>query len=323
MGEAINEERSAVVSSTTRRFVDLIDGDKRVRAISASSALHVAVGDNVTYVDKGEGSSVVAVMPRRNVLTRTYGREERVIAANIDLVCAVVAMQPLFNPVFIDRCLLATQVQNIPLLLVVNKIDKGLEETEPALRLYRHLGVEMLLISAKHRRGFEELEARLRTPGLNRVVFCGLSGVGKSTLLQALLPLERIKTAEVSERIGQGRQTTSQAVAYLRKLNFKEQFLIDTPGFQNFGIGHIPKETVVAAYPDLLEYSVNCGFDNCSHVNEEDCGVKQAVYNNKIAYSRYMSFTGVMQEIAEFNGPGSGPKFKSRGAKKKRKEDLE
>ncbi len=316
----LNTERSAVVVSTTRRSVDLVDGEQRVRAISASSALHVAVGDNVTYIDKGEDASVVAVMPRLNVLTRTYGREERVIAANIDLVCAVVAMQPLFNPVFIDRCILATQVQNIPLLLIVNKIDKGLDETEPALRLYRHLGVEMLLISAKHRHGLEALEERLRTPGLNRVVFCGLSGVGKSTLLQTLLPLEKIKTAEVSERIGQGRQTTSQAVAYLRKLEFKGQFLIDTPGFQNFGIGNIPRETVLAAYPDLMEHSVKCGFDNCSHINEEDCGVKQAVYNNKIAYSRYMSFTGIMQEIEEFNDPGSGPKFKKRGAKKRRRE---
>lgn len=323
MTEPSATERSGVVCSTTRRFVDLIDAGERVRAIAASSSLHVAVGDEVVYLVKGDSASVVGVSPRKNVLTRTYGREERVIAANVDLVCAVVAMQPLFNPVFIDRCALATQVQGVPFLLIVNKIDKGIDETEPALKLYRHLGIEMLLISAKQRKGIEELEARLRTPGLKKVVFCGLSGVGKSTLLQTLLPLEKIKTGEVSERIGQGRQTTSQAVAYLRQVGFKEQFLIDTPGFQNFGVGHLSREIVQSAYPDLLEYSANCGFDNCSHINEEDCGVKEAVYNNKIAYSRYMSFTGIMQEIDEFNDPGSGPKFKTRGARKRRKEAPE
>ena len=322
-GNAPPLERSGVVVSTSRRSVDIIDEGRRVRATSVTSVLHVAVGDNVTYLDKGESSSVVAVMPRKNCLTRTYGREERSIAANVDLVCAVVAMQPLFNPVFIDRCLLATHVQNIPLLLIVNKVDKGLEETEPAIRLYRHLGVEMILLSAKFRRGMEELEARLKTPGLNRVVFCGLSGVGKSTLLQTLLPHEKIKTAEVSQRIGQGRQTTSQAIAYFRKLDFKEQFLIDTPGFQNFGVGHVSKDVVLSAYPDLLEHAVKCAFDNCSHVAEEDCGVKEAVFNTKVAYSRYMSFTGIMQEIKDFTELGATARFKARGRSKRRPKERE
>ncbi len=317
-GDLDETGRVAVVASTTRRFVDLIDGDERVRAISASSALHVVVGDDVTYIKKQGDASVVAVKPRRNVLTRVYGREERMIAANIDLVCAVVAMQPLFNAVFVDRCILATQVQRIPFLLIVNKIDKGLEETEPALKLYRHLGVEMLLISAKKQLGFDELQQRLKTPGLNRVVFCGLSGVGKSTLLQALLPTERIKTGAVSERIGQGRQTTSQAVAYRRKLDFKEQFLIDTPGFQNFGVGHLPRDAVLAAYPDLLEYAAQCEFGNCSHEFEEECAVKKALANNKIAYSRYLSYTGIMQEIRDHQTTGAVSEFKSRGHKKRK-----
>lgn len=267
-------------------------------ATAASKAMGAAVGDKVMLDHSKESTVVSEVLPRKNILRRSFGPTSKQIGANLDRLLVVTAAQPLFNSHFIDRITTAANHENIPLTLVVNKSDLGLEETQPLMDVYRKLGMDILITAAKAGVGLEGIREVLDDPELNIAALSGMSGVGKSTILNRLVPEADTATREVSQKTGQGRQTTSQSVAYVyKRTGLKDLLLIDLPGVQNFGITHLSKRDVGTAMSEIAAASEFCEYHDCQHLAEPNCGVKSALEAGEIAKSRYESYQAMLEEI--------------------------
>lgn len=291
----------AVVVSASRRYV-FFSPDRHVveQGTLGSKALDICVGDVVSWEQATHGYLVHEVLPRRNVISRALHSERRDLVANLDHLVIVAAVSPLFNTLFIDRLLAVASSQSIPTTLVVNKVDLGLGEDGPLIDLYRGLGFSVLLTAAKFGRGMEGLDALVNDPSVETIALVGVSGVGKSTVLNHYIPSAQRLVREVSERTGQGRQTTSQPCGFLRaRGNLPGLLLIDLPGVQNFGVSHVTREEVAASFPEITAIQSQCEFDNCAHLLERQCVVKEAVAVGEIAPTRYESYKRMCQEIDE------------------------
>lgn len=289
------------IVTATRHYVHVLtENGELVRGKVASKARSAAVGDHVHYELQSHGVFVHAVEPPKNVLVRSYYSKTKKIAANVDRLLIITAVEPLWNSVFIDRAYAIAYEQEIPCTLVINKTDLGVEESQEQIAIYQALGVPMIHTSAKSGDGMAEVKKLFEDPALKQVVLCGVSGVGKSTLLNALIPEAQRTTNEVSPRTGQGRQTTSQARGY--HLRRKPQcdtdlLLIDLPGIQKMGVAHLSSTDVKESFQEFTEVAHNCEFTDCSHMAEPNCGVKEAVEAGTIAASRYLSYIGMLEEI--------------------------
>ena len=238
------------------------------------------------------------ILERRNVFSRTFGPVTKRIAANLDLVLIVAATEPLFNTTFIDRSLITAYHEDIPVVLILNKIDVQLEETLPLLEPYEQMDLEILQMSAEQEVGVEDLRQKLADERLKVVALAGVSGVGKSTILNLLVPEAERKTRQVSRKTGQGRQTTSQAVAYrYERKGLPDLLLIDVPGVQQFGVTHLNEQEVRAGMPDLREISAECEYTDCTHTAEPNCAVKDSVESGELAASRYISYLGMLEDL--------------------------
>lgn len=296
-----SDTSNAVVISSTRRFVSLLnDHEEIIQATSSSKALQLSVGDRVHYEFKDSDNVVTSISKPKNQLIRSYRKEKRVMASNLDHIFAVTAVGPSFNPLFIDRLLAVAHSQSIPCTLIVNKVDQGLNETENLVQIYQDLGVPVLKISAKFGTGLDELSALLQSEDLQIAALVGISGVGKSTLLNKYVPDARSRTQEINERTGLGRQTTTQALAHIYRKKNKERLLfVDMPGLQGFGVSHLSIDQISHSFPEILSRSNMCEFSDCGHIREQICAVRQAVEEGEIAPSRYLSFIKMIEEIEE------------------------
>jgi len=286
---------------TSRRFVQILDRSGAIiEATVSSKALDVTVGDAVEFESKGVETVVVKLIPARNSLARSYRNEVWRIAANLDHLFIVASVFPLFNNTFIDKVLLVAALQSIPVTLILNKNDLDLSATREALLVYETLGVPVLFTSAKEGSGIDELRTVLGTESLRIAALTGVSGVGKSSLLNQLIPQASTRTGEVSARTGQGRQTTTQAVAYLYPAGRIEPLLlIDLPGMQNFGVNHLRPNEISYGFIEIAEHAARCEFSNCRHLAEPRCAVKDALESGAIAPSRYESYLRILTEVEE------------------------
>lgn len=290
-----------VVVGSSRRFVHLLDAAGNfVKAQASSRALDVVVGDQVVFAHRKGEAVVLEILPSKNALSRSYRDDTRKIAANLDQLFIVTAVGPLFNTFFIDRIMTVATHQSIPFTLVVNKMDLGVGEVQHLVTIYEKIGVSVVYTSAKHGSNLELLEQSLSDPNLRIVALGGMSGVGKSALLNQLIPGTDRKTAAVSERTGQGRQTTTQAYAYVyhREMT-KDLLVIDLPGIQSFGVTHLSIANVADSFPEIVEHAYECEFGNCSHIAEDNCAVKTAVAEGEMAAERYESYVRMVSEIEE------------------------
>jgi ribosome biogenesis GTPase len=290
----------ATVLYASRRYVDIAFGaNQTVRGKLGARDLEPCVGDKVSHRMDGGECIIESILPRKNCLLRSYEGKEKRLVANADHVLAVTAVGALFNTQSIDRILLVAKAESIPCALIVNKTDKqeDLEASRPLIAVYEQLGLEVILTSAKEDSGIERVTQLLSTPSIQIVPMIGVSGVGKSTLLNYFVPNAQAITREVSDRTGQGRQTTSQARAFQCRIGTKEFFLVDLPGIQSFGINHLTEEQVRLFTPEFVQYMGECRFSNCAHLKEEECGVMRAVEQGKIPFSRYESYVGIVAEI--------------------------
>ena len=283
--------RSGLVSAglaveTGPGYCDVLCGNQRVRCRSAGDA---AIGDRVLF--SAERRRVEEILPRRTVLSRSDPGNphlERVIAANIDVVVNVVSLKsPPLRPGLIDRYLIATGKSGAEPLICVNKIDllASDEELEP-LRPYRDAGIPVVLASAATGQGIAQLLTSLAG---KMCVFAGHSGVGKSSLLNALDPRLDLLTGAVSSGNEKGRHTTTSSALYHLPNGV---IVIDTPGIREFGLWDVTPDDVRLYYREFDAYS--CAFSDCSHTHEPRCGVKAAVESGQISNARYQGYLRIV-----------------------------
>lgn len=298
--EWLPDDNTGLVVTCTRRWVYLVDrsGTKK-KATVATRALHVCVGDFVRFEGEKEPLFVTEVLPRKNCLSRHLGKRVKDIAANLDHVFVVTAVGTLFNPVFVDRVLCACFHQDIGATLVLNKVDLQIdEETEFLVEMYDLLGIPTVYTSVVDPDGLTDLREALKTATIHLISLVGISGVGKSSIMNALIPEARRETSEVSAKTGQGRQTTSQseAIRYHGRSG-EDLFFIDVPGLQNFGISQLSRRDIQAAMPDLLHFARECEYQDCHHTAEPNCAVKKALDEGAFPPSRYNSYLGMLEEL--------------------------
>lgn len=289
----------ATVTTVSRRWIQILTPDlKALEARTSTKALDITVGDTVRYQALESDNVIDTVVPRKNELRRVSGPRSKTFAANVDLLIIVAGVGPLFNHGFIDRALVSAAIQSIPALLVVNKCDLPHEEINSAIDYYGSLCQGALRTSVKESRGLDPIIELLQSPELGIVALCGLSGVGKSSILNHLIPQAERATGQVSDRTGQGRQTTSQSVAYpYRRSGIAPLLVIDLPGFQQFGLTHLTPREVSDAFPEFLAAQPECQYNDCLHLNEPVCGVQARLKDNRILASRYESYREILKDI--------------------------
>jgi ribosome biogenesis GTPase len=304
----MDNDQTTLLSSTYSRVIGITRHHARVLTETGDAiemrvspkAKDIIVGDQVTWAIEGQEYFVTKILGRANCLQRSYRDKEKKIAANLDMLLIVTAVTPLFNTTFVDRVLTVAWEQSIPCTLVVNKTDLGVDQTLELIAIYEKLAVPVVLISAKFKPEIVELRSALQNDELNAVALCGVSGVGKSTILNRLIPEAERTTSEVSERTGQGRQTTTYALGYPYLANAGHSVvIIDLPGLQKFGVTHLTKELVAESMPEIASHTANCQFSNCSHIGETKCAVKEGVESGLIASSRYQSYIDMIKEIED------------------------
>ena len=257
------------------------------------------MGDEVLVHDVGSARWLVTtVLPRRTLLSRPDPHDpaiERVIAANIDIVCIVVSLvAPPLHPRLIDRMLVGVQRGGAEPLIVVNKVDLADEdELEVAAELllpYADIDVPIVFVSAEQRAGLDELRDHLR----GRIcAFVGHSGVGKSSLVNAIYPIAAARTGEVRERDGRGRHTTSASRLY----RFDDGTQVaDTPGIRSFGLWLPTAEELRSYFPEFDELAVRCRFSDCTHTHEPDCAVREAVEAGEVSEYRYETWVRILED---------------------------
>jgi ribosome biogenesis GTPase len=279
------------------------DGSIRRNTVAASAAkLKLAVGDRVTLErdEQKRGWAIVEIQPRTSRLARRApggGHGERVIAANIDQVIVMfAAAKPEPHPRMLDRFLVIAEGNGLTACVVINKIELvGEREAQNRFADYERAGYPVYFTSVKQRLGLEAVEAAL--DGKVSVV-SGPSGVGKSSLLNALYPGLGLRVAEVSEAVNKGQHTT--VGAFLHPLPGPAGgAVVDTPGLREIGLWEFPIAELDACFPELRDLRGTCKFSDCAHVTEPGCAVRVAVDAGRVSRARYDSYLKLRSEIEE------------------------
>lgn len=253
----------------------------------------VAVGDLVKFEETNPGEGVItAIEPRRNYIVRksvNLARAAHILAANIDQAVLVVTLkEPVTLPAFIDRFLVTAEAYHIPAALIFNKIDRysesELEELREFSDMYENIGYPCFEVSATEGTGLDAFAELLK----DKVsLLSGHSGVGKSTLINAIDNQLDLKTKSISESHRMGQHTTTFAEMFPLQIG---GYIIDTPGIKGFGLSDFEKSEIAERFPEMRERMADCKFHNCMHVDEPQCAVKDAVESGEIAWSRYESY---------------------------------
>ena len=261
------------------------------------------VGDTVHFTweqsDLGQGL-IIAVELRKNALVRAdaLGRRPQTLAANLDRIWVVSALDPPPKSGLIDRYLVAAHANHIPVGLILNKVDlfmdeEHVDELAKFLEPYRKLNIPILLLSAIEGDGIDELRDTLKG---ERSVFVGHSGVGKTSLLNALIPGLDEAVTEVSEATGKGQHTTTTSTLY--QLDGGAE-LIDSPGIRGFGLWGMPAEELKDHFVEFLDWSGQCYFHNCIHLHEPNCAVLREVERGTIDFERYDAYVRIYEDLLD------------------------
>ena len=254
------------------------------------------VGDEVLWQPSGDEGAIESVLPRRNLLYRQDETKTKSFAANLDQVLILLAAEPVFSESQLNRALIAAQAAGIRAFVVLNKQDlsAAFEAGWQRLAPYRAMGLTVLALSLDSGEGLDALKDQLAS----RVTFVlGPSGVGKSTLVNHLLPDAGAATAAISKALNSGRHTTTSTRWY--GLDAKHPAaIIDSPGFQEFGLRHIDAMQLAHLMPDLAANLGQCRFYNCTHLHEPGCGVREAVGRRHISEHRYKLYADLFTELS-------------------------
>ena len=277
-----------------------IKGNFRLKGIRSTNP--VAVGDHVTIVPNNEGTAFITdIADRRNYIIRkasNLSKQSHIIAANVDQAMLVVTVNyPQTSTTFIDRFLASAEAYRIPVVLIFNKVDilddDELRYLDMMINLYETVGYECRSISAERGDGVEAVMQLLEG---KVTVLSGNSGVGKSTLINRLLPDANLRTAEISDAHNTGMHTTT----FSEMLPLPSGgYIIDTPGIKGFGTFNIEPEELTGYFKEIFRFSRDCRFSNCTHTHEPGCAVLKAVEEHYIAASRYQSYLSMLDDKEE------------------------
>lgn len=290
-------------------FPAVLRGKIRLKGSTATNP--VAVGDVVNFeaeagavedISLENPAAITSVEPRRNYIIRkstNLSRQSHIIAANLDRAFIIATIDfPEIKLPFLDRILVTCEVYNVPVTIVLNKVDLYRESHKEMLEafheIYEGAGYPVMEVSALTGEGIEALREACRG---HVSLFSGVSGVGKSSLIKALDPSLDPRVGEISDVHLQGKHTTTFYEMYSLASG---GFIVDTPGLRGFGLVDLKKEEIALYFPEMLEAAQDCRFAPCTHTHEPGCAVKEAVENGEISYERYSSYLGMLDEEGKY-----------------------
>lgn len=284
---------------------DLVFSESASRASKVISAARrrvtnpVAVGDEVSFQELSDGVGVIEqVKPRRSAVVRYVPREResQVIIANIDLFLVVFsAIEPRLDPWKLDRFLVASLSAGLDPVIAINKMDLDTEpELQPLIAAYRTAGYEVITLSAKEGNGVHQVMELIHG---KVAAFSGPSGVGKSSLLNAICPQIDASTGEVGKNSKLGRHTTTRAQLY--RIDNEGTWIADTPGLRNLEFWQVEPEAIDAAFPEIIPHLGGCRFNDCRHDTEPGCPLREAVEQGLVDIRRYQSYLQLSQEVVK------------------------
>jgi ribosome biogenesis GTPase len=286
-----------VVSGHGRRL--LVEGDDGVRILchTRGKKSEAVVGDRVRWQPSGDEGVIDSVVARTNLLYRQDEWKTKAFAANIDQLLVVVAAEPVFSESQLARALIAAADATIPARIVLNKRDlASFPAARERLEPYAAMGVEVIELALKR----DASEAREHLAPLladRATLVLGPSGAGKSTLVNLMVADAKAQIGEISQALNTGRHTTTATQWYWVDAA-RTSALIDSPGFQEFGLRHIGADRLAALMPDLGRHAGECRFYNCTHRQEPGCGVLAALARGEIAESRYRIYREILEELS-------------------------
>lgn len=277
-----------------------IKGNFRLKGIRSTNP--VAVGDRVEIVRNHEGTAFITnICDRRNYIIRkssNLSKQSHIIAANVDQAFLIVTVKyPETSTTFIDRFLASAEAYSVPVTLVFNKVDLLQDDERRYLdmmvTLYETVGYDCLKVSAETKEGMDRLLPLLKD---KITLFSGNSGVGKSTMLNFIVPGAELRTAEISDAHNMGMHTTT----FSEMLPLTDGgWVIDTPGIKGFGTFNMEPEEICGYFKEIFKFSKGCRFNNCTHTHEPGCAVRKAVEEHYIAESRYVSYLSMLEDKEE------------------------
>lgn len=303
-------EKGLVIKSTGSWYVVKTDGGKLIeckikgnfRLKGIRSTNPIAVGDRVCIAPNTEGTAFITdIENRKNYIIRkasNLSKQSHIIAANLDQCMLVVTVNhPETSTIFIDRFLASAEAYNVPVSLIFNKTDLYSEDElhylDGLINLYTHIGYPCYRISALNETGINEIKEALTG---KITLLSGNSGVGKSTLINAILPDQHLKTGEISAVHDKGMHTTTFSEMFPLE---KGGYIIDTPGIKGFGTFDMKDEEVGHYFKEIFKFSANCKYGNCTHRHEPGCAVREAVEKHYISESRYISYLNILEDREE------------------------
>ena len=292
------EQPGRVITNFGQALIVEDEQGKLQRCVSRQNLGAIVCGDKVIWQDAQTGEGViVAVEPRSSLLQKPgFGGKLKPMAANIDQIIIVSSVRPEPNAFLIDRYLVAAESLPATPILLFNKIDlldaDNRSDIEQLQQLYRAIGYQVIQASRTLDHGFDELDEVIKN---KTSIMVGLSGVGKSSLIQHLLPEQDIRIGELSRASGEGTHTTTSSTWY----NLPEGgSLIDSPGVRNFGLWHMSEEDMLHGFIELRPFIGLCKFSNCKHESEPGCAIQQALDEGRISAQRFASYRKMCEEYA-------------------------
>jgi ribosome biogenesis GTPase len=276
-------------------MVESMDGERRICHPRGKKS-QVVVGDQVEWLPSSDEGTIEKILPRRNLFYRQDEIRTKSFAANLDQVVILLAAEPEFSQMQLTRALIAAEAEHITPIIALNKSDltdlfaRALERLAP----YTEMGYNVLQLAIKHGRSGDLVERLQNKTSL----ILGPSGTGKSTLINQFIPNALVSTGEISHALNSGKHTTTSTNLYWVDAE-RQTALIDSPGFQEFGLHHIDAMQLAAYMPDLKPHVSECKFYNCSHLHEPGCGVQAAVVSGEINASRYKLYGMLFAELTE------------------------